>query len=196
MIDAGPVLGWVHELRAALRGERAAAVPCGDCSACCTSSQFVHIEPDEHEALAHIPSELLFPAPRLPQGHVLLGYDAHGRCPMLVDGRCSIYEHRPRTCRAYDCRVFAAAGVEPDGDARVAIRRRVDQWRFSTPTEPDAAALSAVRRAAGWLRAHVAELGSGAALALAAIDVHELFLDERVPALDELRAHLAARRSA
>ena len=35
-----------------------------------------------------------------------------GHCPMLVDGRCSIYEHRPRTCRTYDCRVFPAAGLE------------------------------------------------------------------------------------
>ena len=85
-------------------------VPCDGCTACCTSSQFVHIGPDETDTLARIPRRLLFPAPRLPAGHVLMGYDENGHCPMLVDGACSIYEHRPRTCRTYDCRVFPAAG--------------------------------------------------------------------------------------
>lgn len=90
-------------MRSALRGEQPSAVPCDGCTACCTSSQFVHIEPDERETLRRIPSELLFPAPRMPAGHVLLGYDEHGRCPMLSEQGCSIYEHRPRTCRTYDC---------------------------------------------------------------------------------------------
>ena len=31
-------------------------------------------------------------------------------------GGCSIYDHRPRTCRTFDCRVFAAAGVAVDAD--------------------------------------------------------------------------------
>ena len=57
-------------MRAALRGERDSDVPCNGCTACCTSSQFVHIGPDETDTLAHIPAELLFPAPRLPRGHV------------------------------------------------------------------------------------------------------------------------------
>lgn len=38
-----------------------------------------------------IPAELLFPAPGLPKGHVLLGYDANGHCPMLAEGGCSIF---------------------------------------------------------------------------------------------------------
>ncbi|HJV08323.1 MAG TPA: YkgJ family cysteine cluster protein, partial [Acidimicrobiales bacterium] len=75
-------------------------VPCGACTACCTSSQFVHIGPDESETLARIPPALLFPAPGLPKGHVVMGYDERGHCPMFVDGGCSIYEARPRTCRA------------------------------------------------------------------------------------------------
>ena len=62
-------------------------MPCGTCTACCTSSQFVHIGPDEVDTLAHIPAELLFPAPRMPKGHVLLGYDERGHCPMLIDER-------------------------------------------------------------------------------------------------------------
>src|SRR5689334_12051664 len=103
-------------MTSALAGEGASDVPCGACTACCTASQFVHIGPDEADALAHIPAELLFPAPGLPRGHVLLGYDEHGRCPMLVDDGCSIYAHRPQTCRTYDCRVLPAAGVAADED--------------------------------------------------------------------------------
>ena len=116
-------------MQAALRGEGDADVPCGACTACCTSSQFIHIEPDETEVLAHIPAALLFPAPGLPKGNVLLGYDAHGHCPMFVDGACSIYEHRPRTCRVYDCRLLAAVG-RADA-AKPLIAERVAEWEFT-----------------------------------------------------------------
>jgi Fe-S-cluster containining protein len=119
---------WLDDLCAALDGNREMDVPCGTCTACCTSSQFVHIEPDESETLARIPPALRFPAPGLPKGHVVMGYDERGHCPMLVDGACSIYEHRPRTCRTYDCRVFAATGVEPEGQPSIAARVR--EWRF------------------------------------------------------------------
>ena len=115
---------WFDEFDAASEMQ----VPCGACTACCTSSQFVHIEPDETETLARMPAALRFPAPGLPKGHVVLGYDERGHCPMLVDGACSIYEHRPRTCRTYDCRVFAVTGVEPEGQP--AIAARVREWRF------------------------------------------------------------------
>src|SRR4051794_37734314 len=115
-LAAGRFSPWLTGMRGALRGEGGSDVPCGGCTACCRSSQFVHIGPDEVETLAHIPTELLFPAPRLPRGHLLLGYDERGHCPMLVDDKCSIYEHRPRTCRTYDCRVFPAAGVEIDDE--------------------------------------------------------------------------------
>lgn len=129
-IDAGEFSAWMTEIGEALQGERATDVPCDGCTACCTSSQFVHVEPDETEALAHIPSALLFPAPGLPRGHVLMGYDERGHCPMLVDGRCTIYAHRPRACRTYDCRVFAATGIELDEPAKAAIAERVARWRF------------------------------------------------------------------
>jgi uncharacterized protein len=118
---------WFDGFDAAMRGRHDAAVPCGACTACCTSSQFVHIEPDETDTLAHVPVELRFPAPGLPKGHVVMGYDEHGHCPMLVDGDCSIYEHRPRTCRMYDCRVFAVTGVVAD---QPAIAERVRDWMF------------------------------------------------------------------
>lgn len=127
-IPAGRFSEWLDELHAALDSGAGIDVPCGSCAACCTSSQFVHIEPDETDALARVPAALRFPAPGLPEGHVVLGYDERGHCPMLVDGACSIYEHRPRTCRTYDCRVFAATGVTPEGQADIAAR--VARWAF------------------------------------------------------------------
>lgn len=180
---AGDFSSWLQEVQAAIRGQGTADVPCGECTACCTSAQFVHIAPDETEALDHIPRRLLFPAPGLPRGHVLLGYDEHGHCPMLVDNRCSIYEHRPRTCRTYDCRVFPAAGLDLDGDdAKAGIARRVGRWRFSYPTSEDRDRHDAVRTAAAFLAARPDVPPPGAAprntteLAVLAVRVHEAFL--------------------
>jgi Fe-S-cluster containining protein len=148
-LAAGRFSTWLAEMESALRGEAEANVPCDGCTACCRSSQFIHIEPDESDALDHIPSELLFPAPKLPAGHVLLGYDENGCCPMLVDDRCSIYEHRPRTCRTYDCRIFAATDVAFDEDgARLEVARRVRRWRFDFDTADDRALHDAVLAAA------------------------------------------------
>jgi len=141
----------------------------------------VHIGPDETATLAHIPAELLFPAPRLPSGHVVLGYDEAGRCPMLSESGCSIYEHRPRACRTYDCRVFPAAGVAPE-DGQAAVAERARGWRFDYPASEDRQRQDAVRRAASFLRAHPDALPEGAGvanptqLAALAVAVHEVFL--------------------
>lgn len=124
---------WLVELGNALVDGAEMDVPCGECTACCTSSQFVHLGPDDVAARELIPAELLFPAPGLPAGHLLLGYDEHGRCPMLIDGACSIYDARPRTCRTYDCRVFSAAAVVPEDQPRIAAR--MAQWRLDGDDE-------------------------------------------------------------
>jgi Fe-S-cluster containining protein len=143
---------WLSGLGAALRGEVDSDVPCGTCVACCSSSQFVHIEPDEADALAHIPAELLFPAPGMPTGHVLMGYDAKGRCPLLTEAGCSIYAHRPRTCRTYDCRVFPAARVFPDEPQKAAIAERAAQWRFTYGSAAEREQHEAVQATAARLR--------------------------------------------
>lgn len=180
-LDAGDFSSWMSEMQAALRGEQAADVPCGGCTACCTSSQFVHIGPDETDTLAHIPPQLLFPAPGLPRGHVVLGYDERGHCPMLIDDACSIYEHRPRTCRTYDCRVFPAAGLELDDDDKTQIARRARRWRFSFPTAADRIQHDAVRAAAVFLDENRSTLPQGAVpanttqLAVLAVEVHDAF---------------------
>ena len=125
---------WLDDFDHAMRDRRDAVVPCGACTACCTSSQFVHIDPDENDTLAHVPASVRFPAPGLPKGHFVMGYDEHGRCPMLVDDECTIYDHRPRTCRSYDCRIFAATGVVPD---QPEIATRVHDWQFDLAGDVD-----------------------------------------------------------
>lgn len=180
---AGDFSVWMTEMVGALRGERGAAVPCASCTACCTSSQFVPIAPDETDTLAHIPSELLFPAPRAPGGTVVLGYDERGHCPMLVDNRCSIYEHRPRTCRTYDCRVLPAAGLGlADDDDKALIDRQARRWRFAFPDPSDRVQRDAVRVAARFLVERGELLPAGVVptdpthLAVLAIEVHQIFL--------------------
>jgi uncharacterized protein len=180
-LDAGDFGAWLAAMRRALCHAADADVPCGDCCACCSTSHFVHIGPEERETLARLPRELLFPAPGMPAGHVLLPYDERGRCPMLDErGRCTVYAQRPLTCRTYDCRVFAAAGLDAD---REPITRRARRWRFSCPAH-DNARLAAVRDAARWIPAHAAAFPGGAAphgpadLAVLAVRVADVFLPD------------------
>ena len=142
-------------MQRALGGGSGSDVPCDGCTACCTSSQFVDIGPDEAETLARIPAALLFPAPRLPRGNVLMGYDENGHC--------SIYEHRPRTCRTYECRIFPASGVEIDDADQVAIARRARRWRFDHDAADDQVGHDAVRAAATFVREHRELLPGGVA---------------------------------
>ncbi|HEX2850202.1 MAG TPA: YkgJ family cysteine cluster protein [Acidimicrobiales bacterium] len=182
-IDAGPVGEWVTAFIAGQRGSEGVDVPCGSCTACCRSSYFIHVAPDETDTLRRIPKALLFPAPGAPRGTMVLGYDDQGRCPMLVDDRCSIYEHRPRACRRYDCRVFAATGIDPADDGKADIAAQAARWRFGTPAEGDRVRLTALRAATEFLRAHPECLegvptatGTTSTQALAALAVHHLFL--------------------
>ena len=85
-LDAGDFTTWLGMIELSIRIGAESDVPCGSCTACCTSGQFVHIAPDEVATIAAIPAPLLFPAPGAPPGHVLLGYDENGHCPMLIDG--------------------------------------------------------------------------------------------------------------
>jgi hypothetical protein len=158
-LQAGDFGTWLDRMHAALRGEADTDVPCGDCCACCSTSHFVHIEPGEAETLAEVPGELLFEAPGMPVGHMVLPFDERGRCPLLDEaGRCSIYAHRPRTCRTYDCRVFAAAGIDADRGEITALARR---WRFACPSPAAAAQLEAVAAAARWIPGHASLFPGG-----------------------------------
>jgi Fe-S-cluster containining protein len=181
-VAAGDFAAWIFEMQGALRGEHASDVPCGGCTACCTSSQFIHIGPDEIDTLAHIPAALTVPAPRPPAGHVVVGYDERGHCPMLIDERCSIHEHRPRTCRTYDCRVFPASGTRAAGEHQALVARRAQRWQFSYTDENGRIQHDAVRAAAAFLGDHADQLPDGTVptnttqIAVLAIELHDVFL--------------------
>ena len=142
---AGEFGAWLDGMQSAMRGERDSDVPCDGCTACCTSSQFIHVAPEDVEALAVIPPELLFPAPGQPPGHFVMGYDQDGCCPMFHDGGCSIYDVRPRTCRVYDCRLFAALGRV--NEATPLIAQRIRSWEFSYADEQVRERAAAIRDA-------------------------------------------------
>jgi Fe-S-cluster containining protein len=187
---------WLDGFELTMEREIDADVPCGACTACCTSSQFVDIGPEETDALAHIPDALLFPAPGRPDGHVLLGYDERGHCPMLVDGACSIYEHRPVTCRTYDCRIFPATGIAPDAD-KPRIAERAARWRFAFPATRDRAEHDAAHAAARYLHEHPDLAPTTAtAQAVLAVEIHDLFVDGAEPQPVAVRARRATERSA
>jgi uncharacterized protein len=151
-IPAGDFSSWLAQTRQALLDSSAADVACGECKACCDSSYFIHIRPRETKTLSRIEPGLLFAAPGMPEGHLLMGYDKHGSCPMLVAGKCSIYQDRPQTCRAFDCRVFTASGVDVDGKKETRIQDRVESWRFTYPSPKDVQEHAAVRATAAFIR--------------------------------------------
>jgi len=173
-----PFSSWLRSALAALAEERPADVPCGGCNACCRTSHFIHVRPEEKRTRARLPRELLFPAPGLPPGNLVLAYDQAGCCPMLISGRCTVYEDRPLACRTYDCRVYAATGVAPDRDA---IAEQVRRWRFSYPSEEDRDLQAAVMAAVRFMGAHPQCLSNEAArvqpvrVAVLALAVHEAF---------------------
>jgi Fe-S-cluster containining protein len=180
-LPAGEFGAWLAEFRAALRDDRETDVACGDCSGCCTSSYAIVVRPHETEALRAIPADVRVRDPYDPDGRQLVGYDDRGHCPMLREGRCSIYAHRPQTCRTYDCRVFAAAGIDPGGPERAAITARTRRWQFSYGSEDARRAHDAVRRAARYLREDAPSFGGRAptrpnAIAMTALAAYELFL--------------------
>jgi hypothetical protein len=148
-LPAGRFSTWLRDIRNSLAEGIGMNVPCGECDACCRSSYFIHIKSNETRTLHRIPKELLFPAPLLPHGHMVLGYDKHGRCPMLVSNKCAINKFRPSTCRSFDCRILAATGLAVKGNDLIA--RQAQRWDFSFPTKRDRILLSAVHAATSFL---------------------------------------------
>ena len=110
--------------------------PAGSCNACCRTFH-QHPPAARGEAGAQAAAQGV-PAPSAPGPAAgLPAPRLHGRraaCPVLVGGRCTIYEDRPLVCRTYDCRMYAATGVAPD---RAEIAAQVRRWRFSYPAAED-----------------------------------------------------------
>jgi hypothetical protein len=174
---AGSFGEWLATMRAVLRGEQVADVPCDGCIGCCVSSYVIPLRPTDKTALAAVPARYL----GLPvEGLARMRYRDDGTCPMLEAKRCTIYADRPQTCRDYDCRIYAATGLLPDGE-RPVIRDRVLEWRFGFGSELESAQYTALRRAARFIRDHAALIPPGArpastaAVAVLAVKVWPLF---------------------
>jgi Fe-S-cluster containining protein len=181
-IDSGDFGTWLDSTIDAIESHGATDVPCGSCTACCRSSQFILIEPTDVDARAHIDQALLFDAPNMPAGFSVLGYDESGHCPMLVEDSCSIYAHRPRTCRTYDCRVFTATGLMPTAETKVELAHRSSRWVFDVNDGLDTVRNRALSRAGNELTDSASDIfgedvPEETQLAALAIRVHDLFLD-------------------
>ena len=112
-----------------------------------------------------------------------------GRCAYLIDGRCSIYDKRPKVCRAFDCRIMALAGTvskQPE------IAKAVQSWdvRGFVKRHADRIVMTATRRAVpyvamnpnyrvwdnGQLRRILPEEANAEVIAERALQIHERFV--------------------
>jgi Fe-S-cluster containining protein len=189
---AGSFSAWLRAMRTALAGGSGMDVACGDCVGCCTSSYFIKVRAHEKAALEHIGPDNVRPVPGSTNGNMLMGFDEQGHCFMFVNGGCSIYQHRPETCRTYDCRVFSAAGMNAGPDKSV-INERISRWRFDYPTELDREEHRAVTAAANYMRQHPVRFPGGrvpsrpSEIAVLAVKSYEVFLCE-LPSDGEISA--------
>lgn len=182
-IDAGDFGAWLIQAREALRGSGGSAVPCGDCTGCCTSSYSIEVRPGDAAALEYIPAASLYRSIGSTPGNWTVRPQPDGHCPMLKCGQCTIYTHRPQTCLDYDCRVFAAAGIEAGGEDKAVINRRVREWRFRFATHEDRETHVAIMAAAAFIRDARAYFPPGTAplnplgIAALALRVYPLFMN-------------------
>jgi uncharacterized protein len=194
-LPAGNFSDWLHAMRDALGSRGGMDVACGECRGCCVSAMYVKVRPHETDALAAIGEAQLEPG--MHEGNRLLGHREDGTCRMLQQGDCSIYAHRPETCRAYDCRVFAAAGMSA-GPGKPVINARVARWRFQYPTTRDQDEQRAVTAAAAYLRQHPVRFPDGhvpsrpTEIAVLAVKAYEAFLQ---PANDDAQIRAALIRA-
>lgn len=117
-----------------------AHVPCGGCTACC------HLPVDlmPRETGKGLDYELINSG-----GGRRLRQNPDGSCIHLIDGRCSVYEHRPIMCRRYDCRDVALMIniVEPADETSTdaAIAAMIRRWRPAFKGDADVDAFLQVR---------------------------------------------------
>ena len=178
---AGPFSDWLRAMRTALAGRAGMDVACGDCRGCCTSSYFIKVRAHETTTIERIGADNLRPVPGAGDGGQLMGFDAQGHCLMFANGGCSIYAHRPETCRTYDCRVFTAAGMNAGPD-RSEINERIASWQFDHPATRDHEEHRAVTEAANFMRQHPVRFPGGrvpsrpSEIAVLAVKSYQVFL--------------------
>jgi len=182
-VSAGEFSTWLSDMRNALISNSEMKVECGECTACCRSSYFIHISSNEKETLRCIPKELQFDAIGPKKGDVLLGYRKDGTCPMFVDGTCEIYEFRPQTCRRFDCRILSATGLF-ESEERPLVNRKILQWEFEFEDELSRKQYNAVKSAALFLEQHGSFFPENwvppnpVQRAVLAVQVFDIFLEE------------------
>ncbi len=96
-----------------------ADVPCGSCNACCRSG--LHIDLQSWESDIGLDVEIR-------EGMRLLRMNADGSCVHLVDNQCNVRDHRPISCRTYDCRDFAAARTRHNGPHVAPVNEVIGMW--------------------------------------------------------------------
>lgn len=145
------------------------------------SSYVIPLRPADKVALDAVPARYLRIS--IVGGPAQMGYRSDGSCPLLESRRCTIYSDRPQTCRDYDCRIYAATGLLPNGERSV-IRERVLEWRFEFASAEEQAQYDALQRAARFIREHAARFppaartGSPAGVAVLAVKSWPLFANE------------------
>lgn len=202
--DAGEFGAWLRAMTAMLRGGGGIEVPCGDCVGCCSASWPVALRGEETALLAEVPHWLHLEVEDAPPGVRYMGYRDDGRCPLLADGRCTVYARRPATCRDFDCRLFAAAGIESAGPGKGLIDARIRSWRFHYADAAARRRHEAIRRTAAFLTGPARRVpghrlpDSPVALAGIALKGHGAYLEDGIDALeapDRLARVIAAARA-
>ncbi|MBL8268569.1 YkgJ family cysteine cluster protein [Steroidobacter sp.] len=203
-VAAGPFSSWLLKMRRSLLGSEGMDVPCGDCVGCCVSGYSLQLRPEDYKAAARIPTTFVVnAAPGFAKGNLTVAALPDGLCPMLEDRKCTIYSDRPQTCLDYDCRIFAAAGIDAGGDDKVVINTRVRAWEFAYPELLDRQEHDAVRAAAAFIRDRrdsfsVRVPAGPMGIAVFAIKSYRVFLDSSVTSKSDAeiaRAILEAARS-
>lgn len=111
-------------------------VPCGDCTVCCRSFEFIVLADSEKDKYNHH---------LLDDGRPVLDMTEEGHCGYLTETGCSVYEDRPLNCRQFDCRSLAHCGLFPEDYPELSII--VKNWEVELKTEEDKVLSMALRMA-------------------------------------------------
>lgn len=102
---------------------------CGGCTACCHQ----RVEIFDTESPVNLKHLDVISDPDGPPGARKLRQNDDSSCVHLGEHGCTVYEHRPKACRAYDCRLYAFYGFRIDHEHGGPEPR----WRFGTDTKED-----------------------------------------------------------